>query len=570
MTVPQLEGFKERIEATLKDSSCPGMSMAIVKDGETVFANGFGYRDVERQLPAGADTQYPIGSCSKSFTAMSVALMVDEGKLGWDTPVRRYMTGFSMFDPVVSERLTPRDMLTHRSGLARHEFAWYASSFSREELIERLRYLEPNKDLRELFQYNNLLYMTAGYLAGNVVGMQWEDLVKKRIFEPLGMLQSNLSVEDLQRGSDYAVPYQEIKNEIKRIPFRDINTIGPAGSINSSVKEMANWVKLHLSKGKFEGQQILSEAVFDEMHAPQIVAPATITEIAKDETIHWLYAMGWWTVSYRGHEMWLHEGGIDGFTATTYLLPRLGIGVVGLSNLSSNFHVVGMTLEAIDRMAGLTFIDWHGRIGSFMTRMKQAAEEGRMKSAAERVPDTPPTHALSAYTGSYEHPAYGTFKVCNEGDVLVATFFKQDFPLEHYHYDVFQFHLDTVDMDFKVQFHMDGKGDINRLSIPFTPGVKDIVFERVAEEKLKEKSFLEQFAGEYELMGQTIMISLKGESLLASIPGQGDLELLPYREMIFNVKGISAISITFRLDEQGNVVEALINQAGTSFVAKRK
>jgi CubicO group peptidase (beta-lactamase class C family) len=568
MTIKALDGFKERIKNILDESDCPGLSIAVVKEGEVVFAEGFGLRNVEEGLPATVDTLYAIGSCSKAFTSMTAALMVDEGLLEWDKPVVHYLPDFRTSDPVLTERLTPRDLLTHRSGIGRHEMAWYGSPLSREALVERIRYLEPNLDLRQEFQYNNLTYMLAGYLAGKVAGKTWEELVSKCVFEPLEMRRSNFSVKESQKDENYALPYQEIDGEVKRIPFRNIDAVGPAGSINSSVLEMANWLKMHLAGGKFGEQQLLSDAVFKEMHAPQIVAPGTITEIVGDKAFNWLYAMGWWTVTYRGHELWLHEGGIDGFTAFTYLFPRLGAGVVALSNLNTNYAGGAVVLEALDRLAGLAFVDWKETIHAFMEKIKAASEEGKQKAEQAMVKDAPPTHALADYTGTYEHPGYGTFLVSLKEGSLMLHFLQEDMALEHLQYDIFEFHIPSIDATFRVQYGMDYKGNIDRVSVPFQAGAADIVFIRAADEKMREKAFLEQFAGEYELMGMKLAISVKGDLLSASLPGQPDLTLKPYQGTTFKAKGMP-ISVRFEQEEDGRVTAAVIDQAGTILTAKR-
>ena len=180
----------------------------------------------------------------------SLGVLVDQGKLDWDKPVRNYLPDFQLMDQFATERMTPRDLVTHRSGLPRHDRMWYNSPFTRQEIYERLRYLEPNKDFRTTFQYQNLMFMTAGYLAAHVADMAWEDHVRKVIFEPLGMSRSNFSVNDRQKSSDYSLPYTLVKEQIHEMPFRNIDTIGPAGSINSNVEDMAKYVIMHLSTAR--------------------------------------------------------------------------------------------------------------------------------------------------------------------------------------------------------------------------------------------------------------------------------------------------------------------------------
>jgi hypothetical protein len=251
------------------------------------------------------------------------------------------------------------------------------------------------------------------------------------------------------------------------------------------------------------------------------------------------------------------------------MFPKLGIGIVLLSNLGANLHAAAMALEALDRMAGLEYIDWLESISEMIKKAKEAAADGEKNDEKIDVKAPPPTHPLEDYAGSYEHPGYGSVRIEVDGEGLVIHLMQEALPLKHYSYDIFEFQLSAVDLQFKLQFNMDYKGVFDSISIPFQAGVADIVFARQADEKLKEESFLLQFAGEYELMGMVLTISVRDEGLLASLPGQGDLELTPYQGTTFNAKGLP-VSVTFMQDEDGKVLEAEVDQAGTVLTAKRK
>ena len=206
-----LDGFDDFMSAAMREFKVPGAAVAVVKDGKIILAKGYGYRDVARQLPMTGATLFPIASITKSFTVTALGTLVDQNRLDWDKPVREYLPGFRMYDPVATEQLTARDMVTHRSGLPRHDLIWYSSSLSREELVARLRYLEPNKPIREKFQYNNLMFVTAGYLGGRILGSSWEDLVRQSVLEPLGMMNSTFSSDDATEvaGLCSAVPQEQ-------------------------------------------------------------------------------------------------------------------------------------------------------------------------------------------------------------------------------------------------------------------------------------------------------------------------------------------------------------------------
>lgn len=255
-----LVGFDDVVTDAMKKFEVPGMAIAIVKGKEIVYAKSFGYRDVEKQLPVTADTLFAIGSSSKAFTTFVLGTLVDEGKIEWEKPLRTYIPWFKLYDPSMTEHLTVRDLVTHRSGLRRHDLVWYNNfESSREQFVRKLAYLEPSADLREKFQYNNLMFLSAGYLTEVITGKTREEAMRARILDPLGMKRTDFSVVDMQKDSDFAQPYGKKDGKIEKLPFRPITNLAPAGSINSSVNEMACWVTIHLNGGKY-GDKKLAEA----------------------------------------------------------------------------------------------------------------------------------------------------------------------------------------------------------------------------------------------------------------------------------------------------------------------
>jgi len=578
-----LDGFDNFVEATLKDWTVPGSAVVVVKDGEVILSRGYGLRDVERGLEVTPRTIFAIGSATKAFTTMSLALLADEGKIDWDTPVRQYLPSFTLYDTFATERMTPRDLVTHRSGLPRHDLAWYNSPASRAELVGRLRYLQPNKDFRTVWQYQNLMYVTAGYLVEVVTGRPWEEFVKERIFTPLGMGRGNLSVDDSKRTDDYALPYKDEDGKPVEIPFRNIDTIGPAGSINSSVEDMARWLLLHLSDGSLGDKRVVSAGQLAQLHAPQMVMPegAGLTTKYK-EAPHASYGMGWFVQPYRGHDMIHHGGNIDGFSAMVAFLPAEQIGVVALSNRDGNPVPMILALDVFDRLLGLDRVPWNARHKEDDAEIKKAAERGKEKSASDRVEGKGPSHPLADYAGEYEHPGYGVLTVTvQEGDgkednsqqgaALTARYNNIDLALAHYHYDVFELVYDRFDLRLKAVFSTNARGDIDSLSVPLELTTPDIVFKRLPPKGLLDRAALEQLAGGYEIMGATLTVALKGEETLqVSMPGLPDYELVPYKGTQFELKGLSGFSLEFKRDASGAASEVVITQPGGVFTAKRR
>ncbi len=565
----QLQGFSEFVQSTMQDWQLPGLAIAIVKDGELIFSQGFGKRNVAQNLDVTPDTLFAIASCTKAFTATALGILVDEGKLEWDKPVRNYLPTFKMHDTFATERMTARDLLTHRSGLPRHDLMWYNSPRSRAELFERLQYLEPSQDFRSLWQYQNLMYMTAGYLLENISGQDWAEFVKQRIFDPLGMTASNFSIADSKNSPDFALPYHEEQEEVQETNFYDRqHAIGPAGAINSSVADMSKWLLLQLNKGKYAEQQIISENQLAQIHTPQIVVPQPHKY---KELSHTSYALGWSVETYRGHTLIQHSGGIDGFSSLTTFLPDDNIGIVVLTNKSNCPAHTVVTYNACDRLLGLDEIAWNERIHKEFQEVMDTLKKSMEPNLDDRVPDTHPSHPLSSYTGEFEHPAYDTISIKQDGEQLTLTLNEMTMPLTHYHYDIFHVTLKRFFFSSKVSFATGLKGEIEGLSISLEPAVNAITFKRAADQSMREKSFLEPFVGTYEVMGITATVTLRGEkTLFLTVPGQPDYELIPYHNTTFQLKDHPNFSVEFKRDEAGNVTEAIVTQPNGTMVAKKR
>ncbi len=565
-----LAGFEEVVNDAMKKFEVPGMAIAIVKGKEVVYAKGFGFRDVEKQLPVTADTLFAIGSSSKAFTTFVLGTLVDEGKIEWDKPLRTYIPWFKLYDPVMTERLSVRDTVTHRSGLPRHDLVWYNNFDStREAFVRKLAYLEPSADLREKWQYNNLMYLTAGYLTEVITGKTWEEAVRARVFTPLDMKRSNFSVADSQKDSDFAQPYGKKESKIEKLPFRPITNIGPAGSINSSVNEMARWVTVHLNGGKYGDKKLAEAPTVADMHLAHMVMGATNPE---PEITGGEYGMGWFGDNYRGHRRVQHGGNIDGFSANVVLFPKDDFGMVVLTNMNGTPLRDLIAQVAADRLLGLKPVDWIAQGAARRALAETAGKEGEKKKAVTRIAGTNPSHKLSDYVGDYEHPGYGVLKVALNGDKLETTFNKIVTPLEHWHYDTFNGGkaADGTFENMKYTFQADANGFIASIAAPFEAAVKEIVFVKKPDARLFDPAYLARFAGEYNMLGQTISISIKGNSLVANLPGQPPLDLQPNLSGDFVLKQVQVVSLHFVSGDQGKISAVEIRQPGTVLTAKRK
>ena len=483
------DDLEQFIRARMQNWKVPGLSIAVVQNGQVIYSHGFGLRDVKGNLPVTTKTIFAIGSISKSFTSLSMGMLNDEGKLDWDKPVRQYLPEFQMNDPVASERMTPRDLISHRVGMAGHDLIWYSSDFSREDLVRRLRFLESDHDFRSGYRYNNLLVATAGYMVERIAGESWEDFVRQHIFEPLQMHSSNFSVFDSQKSSDFAQPYgkDEHSGAVSQIPFHPISTIGPAGSINSNVEDMARYAIFQLGKGKVGERQLVSEANLALNHTPQVPMPQGLPS---KEIGFRSYAMGWVISSYRGHRLWWHNGGIDGFYALLTLLPDENFGMVILTNLLDEDPVPEIvSYHLYDHLLGLEPVDWTKRFEELEEKQKAAEEEEHKKELSEHKTNTHPSHELKDYVGRYENPGYGIFTIQTDGDGFKATLNQLSFPLLHYQYDVFESppNLTGAVEVGKVRFRMNMNGDVDSIAAPLEPGAPEIVFTRVPEKSSQQQ-----------------------------------------------------------------------------------
>lgn len=338
-----LAAVEQFIEEKRWELNVPGVAVAIVQKDRVIFARGFGLRDVEQRLPVTPNTLFAIGSCTKAFTAVTVLMSAEEGKLALTDSPKKYLPYFKLRDPEADGKITIGDLLCHRSGLDRTDLAWYMGRLCPEEVIRVAGLARPTAKLGEKLQYQNVMYLVAGEIVGRVQKKPWGKVVAERIFRLLGMNSSNVSVRDMQRASDYALGYvyRAATKQMTNLPIKDLGNIAPAGAINSNVKEMAQWIRLMLNGGVFEGKRLLSEKSFKELWVERGKLMGTMG-----------YGYGWMLSEWNGHRVVEHGGGIDGFTANVALMPDKKLGVVVLSNASGT-PLPGVITKAVwERLVG--------------------------------------------------------------------------------------------------------------------------------------------------------------------------------------------------------------------------
>lgn len=564
--VPQ-PGFDEYINKALTDWEVPGAAIAIIKDDKIIFARGYGVRELGKDAPVNERTLFAIGSSSKAFTAASLAMLVDEGRIKWDDLVTKHLAGFELYDAYASQQMTVRDLLCHRSGLERGADAmWYGSSFGREEIIRRVRFLKPSWSFRSHFGYQNIMFLTAGQILPAVAHRSWDDFVKEQIFTPLGMKESNTSTNDLKGLDNVATPHSKIENEVKPIPWRNIDNIGPAGSINSNAWEMAQWVRLQLGEGSFEGKRLISSAALKEMHKSHTIIDANFPATLVAQEAHFIsYGLGWFLHDYRGRKIVEHGGNIDGMSALVAMVPEEKLGLVVLTNLNGSSLREALMYKIFDIYLKQPEKDWSAEILKIIKACEAQGKEAEKRQIEARVKDTRPSLALEKYVGSYQDEMYGEANVTLQNGKLVAQYGKAVLiDLEHWHFDTFKGKCrDAILGEGMVTFTIDSQGKVAEVKIEGFSKFKR------APEKAKavagialSEAELQKFGGKYagESLPIEVSIEMVGGKLKAVVPGQPVYTLIPVTPTRFQIEGAPAASSISFETAGGSVTRAKLEQ----------
>jgi len=548
-----LQGLDGYIRKAMTDWQVPGLALAVVHNDSVVLAKGYGVRTLGSSDRVDERTMFAIGSSSKAFTALGVATLVDEGKVRWDDPATKYLPGFQLYDPYVTRELTVRDLLTHRSGLSRGDLVWYAQDLPRDSILYHVRYLKPTWSLRAHFGYQNIMYLAAGQLTARLTGKSWDEVMRDRIFTPLGMTATNTSVTELDRLPNVATPHEEVDDTVRVVPWHNIDNIAPAGSINSNVVDMAQWVRFQLAGGKAGGKQLLSAAAFDETHKPQTILPLEGPWKLMMQDAHFgTYGMGWLVHDYAGRKVVEHGGNIDGMHALVALLPEERTGLVVLTNLGGNFLTYALMYRVFDAYLKRPQKDWSATLlKGFKELMDQAKTEEKNREA-KRIRGTSPSLPLERYAGTYVDSMYGEATVRAEGPKLVLRYGTMTGDLEHWQHDTFrsrwrQRHQGKT----LVTFDLDADSKVDEMKVQdladftrkpevtdTTPGV------HIAEADLPK------YTGSFAATGLpvTAEVQVVGGRLKLTVEGQPPYTLVPVTPTRFRLTGPPDMPAGFFLD----------------------
>jgi CubicO group peptidase (beta-lactamase class C family) len=464
---PELDAY---IEKARKDSTVPGLAIAVVDANGVVTAKGYGVRRLGSPELVDADTHFDCASLTKSFTAAMIATLVDEGKLHWDDRVRDIMPSISFGDPYLDANVNLRDLLTHRVALQPANMLARFSNYDQAEVFRRIRYLKPQGPFRADFVYSNLMYTLAGAMAEQVTGKRWGTLVRERLLTPLGMNDTNTE-EDLSVPNS-ASPHALLDNMQKPVKSYYWKTMAPSAAIASTARDMARWLQFQLGDGTWEGKRIVSVASMEAMHSPQVIIPTTAAMRASRGVDYFAgYGFGWQVFDYHGRPMLWHSGNGDGMPSYMAILPKQKLGVIVMTNTWVARLLHGALAGYIlDTLLGVELTDnAKGAIDLERTDRERyaaaVAEEDK-----KRVKNTHPSVALAEYAGTYNDPLFGDMKVTLQGDKLALQFAGGEIAdLSHWHYDTFEVFWREPLLRWyygtAVTFSLDGDGKPSRLQM---------------------------------------------------------------------------------------------------------
>lgn len=445
-----LRAIEQTMEKRRQELHIPGVAFAIVQNDRVIYRHGFGQRDVGNDLPVTPQTLFAIGSSTKAFTAMTMLMSEDDGKLKLSDSPKKYLPYFHLQDLDADARITLGDLLCHRSGLARTDMLWAAGVLTPEQLIRALGDVKPTAKFGEKFQYQNLMFMTAGQIVGKVQGASWPKVVERRILKPLGMKRSDTSVQAMLRSDDHALGYawDAEKGEYKQLPMREVAAVAPAGAINSNVDDMAKWVQFMLDGGVWHGKRLISEKSFAELTVPRITVAGEMK-----------YGYGWFLRNWHGHTVVEHGGNIDGFNAEVALMPDQHLGFVMLTNVSASS--LGETAQATV---------WQNLVG--------APSTPEPTTVTQPAPDTATAAALKELVGPYKPARVPvTFEVAvRDGKVALVVPGQPAYPLVAKAKDSYA--LAGLPNEFGFLVHRDNTGKISGATLkqPAAQGDLELAF----------------------------------------------------------------------------------------------
>jgi CubicO group peptidase (beta-lactamase class C family) len=570
-----LKGVEKELNEILEITKSAGFAVAVVKGNEIIYSKGFGYRDYENKIPVDNNTLFAIGSSTKAFTSSILGQLRKEDKLSFDESPIKYVSDLKFFNDEMNNSIVIKDLMSHRTGLPRHDWSWYVfPTYDKDSLMRRIEFQEPFTGVRKQWYYNNFMFLTQGVIAERITGKSWEENMYERLLRPLKMLRSNLSIKELVKAENVSLGYEIVDDKISKMDYYRIAGMSPAGSMNSSVNEMSNWLMTWLNKGKFEGNEIIPEAYINEAMSSQMVINGALPD---DEfpNIHMAtYGYGWMLSSYKGHYRVEHGGNIDGFSADVIFFPSDSIGIVVLANqnVSSVPSLVRNTIA--DRLINVERTDW---IKKYKDRKAEQEDVEAEVEDAQTQKKQAPQHQLKDFTGHYENLGYGQFEIIVENDSLFAVLPLWKLYLEHKHFDIYNSYrvtdvgIDTSNEGLAFNFQIDNEGEVYNLKLKIEPMLEPLEFIKKPKTIDVEDTTLHSYVGEYDLSGTILKTYIKEKNTLyLFVKGQPEYELLPTDKHKFSFKVLDGFKVEFIENEEGKIGEIKVIQPNGTFRAVKK
>jgi CubicO group peptidase (beta-lactamase class C family) len=464
------EEFNQYVHQALQDWEVPGAALVVVKDGKVVYKQAFGIRTLGQPEPVDTQTLFACASTTKAMTATCMGMLVDEGKLQWDDPVSTYLPNFQLYDPYVTRHLRIRDLLTHSSGVGNTDYLWGGQSLTSEEVLRRMRYVEPSYPFRGGYTYQNIFYLAAGKVIEQVSGIPWEQFIQERIFDPLGMRRTYALLSKVP-DANRATPHLKVKGVLRAIPPLSADAIGPAGSVQSCIDDLALWTLAMLDSSKYEGGRLVTPATWEELFAPQVIIPrAQFYPTALQTHPHWTsYGLGWFQHDYRGQKVNFHTGSLPGEIAIHGQLPvhRLGIFFVGNLDHAEVRHA--LLYRAFDQFALGLDRDWNQEFRELFQRLDEDYIRTTAAIANGRVSGTPAA-PIEELLGTYSSPLFGKVLLTQKERTLrILVNDTEAGTLEHWHYDTYRVRWDKEEDIEGITLYTFGRNPVGRISELKTP-----------------------------------------------------------------------------------------------------
>jgi CubicO group peptidase (beta-lactamase class C family) len=472
----RLDGFDAHVRELVDAWGVPGLSIAVIHDGEVVFERGYGVRALGREKAVDERTLFAIGSTTKAMTAAALGMLVDEGRLRWDDPVTQHLPWFQLRDPSATRGLRVRDLLTHDSGLPNTDFLWYEQDTATEDIVRRLALVELQAPPRARFVYQNVMYAAAGLLIEASSGEPWARFVETRVLRALDMEDSTATLRAAARQANRAAPHDVVDGELQEIENAGVDNVGAAGSVWSSARDMAKWSAFLLRGGiDADGRRLLSEATFGDLFQPQVIVDADgFYPTARLTRPHWTtYSLGWFQADYQGRRVDFHTGSIDGMVAIHGLVRDEALGVVVLANRDHAEVRHALMYDVLDlfapgsRAGAPSLRDWSSELQALYAELQREAEAERQGRVQQRVGGTKPSLPVERYAGRYQDPLYGEVEVAAIRDGgLRLRWGRRTAMLEHWHFDTFRAPWEARWRgEGRVTFVLGGSGEVERLEL---------------------------------------------------------------------------------------------------------